>query len=84
MVDHTFDTEQPSWIYSMYFGNSKKEEVPIFLDAREQELIPVREYWFPEDEELQLLEYEELVKNQLQIFFLHGNTAERDNDYPFK
>ncbi len=82
--DLTHETELPYWMYSMYFQISRAEQVPIFLDAREQGLIPVKEYWFEEDENELLLEYDELAKRQLQVFFLHEELGERQADYPHK
>lgn len=92
-MDPTFEMEQPSWVTNMFFGNKysmsysiiREADVPIFPDAREQGLIPCKDYFLHNNiDDDQALEYDELIKRQMQIFFLHENNAERDNDYPHK
>lgn len=86
-ADDIFLTEMPTWITSMYSGNGRsftEESYPIFLDATELGLTPCLECPYQHSEEIEMLEYDELAKKQMQIFFLHRNTAERDNDYPHK
>jgi len=73
-MDKTFESEMPSWMHEMYSGNSKTEERPIFPDHIEQGLIPCRECPFEEQDNELLLEYDELAKQQLEIFFLHGGS----------